>query len=116
MLELPDGPWWDWDIQSYDSSRLCLAADHDLTYSHRLEVVFTDVAYLQCPTQFTEPVFREPTPAERDLVRRYLGEDPPVIVAFDLEAEIGWSGPLPCLIAAETVEVTVGRVDRTIAG
>ncbi|GAA1651146.1 hypothetical protein [Actinoplanes couchii] len=111
MLVLPEGPWTDWDVQEFDSSRLRLAANHDLTYAHGLEVVFTDVAYLACPAQFLDPVFREPAPAERELVRAYVGEYPPVIVAFDVESLAG-PGTLPCLIAAETVEIVVGTVHR----
>ncbi len=112
MIKLPPGPWSEWDIQEFDSSRLRLAANYDLTYYHGLEVVFTDVAYLACPTQFTDPTFREPTRDERELVRRHVGEDPPLIVAFDLEPLIGSREPLPCLIAAETVEVVIGNVYR----
>jgi hypothetical protein len=112
VLELPEGSCsWDWDIQEFDSSRLRLAANYDLTYYHRLEVVFTDVAYLACPTQFSDPAFREPTQPERELVRRHVGEEPPLIVAFDVESLEG-EGILPCLIAAETAEVVVGLVYR----
>ncbi|BCY08479.1 hypothetical protein [Actinoplanes sp. L3-i22] len=112
MLDLPEGAsTWDWDIHDFDGSRLLLAADNDLTYHHGLEVIFTDVAYLACPTQFSDPQFRQPTLAERTLVRRYVGEEPPVIVAFDVES-LEWEGLLPCLIAAETAEVVMGLVYR----
>ncbi|GLW29203.1 hypothetical protein [Actinoplanes regularis] len=111
MLELPQGPWWDWDLHEFNNSRLRLAANYDLTYYHGLELVFTDVAYLACPTQFSDPTFRQPTKAERDLARRFAGEEPPLVVAFDVESEEGY-GLLPCLVAAESVEVVVGTVYR----
>jgi hypothetical protein len=41
-------------------------------------------------------------------VRRYVDEEPPVIVAFDV-------GLLPCLVAAESVEVVPGLVRRRLA-
>lgn len=111
MIELPEGSWWDWDVRQFDGSRLRLAAGQDLTYHHGLELVFTDVVYLACPTQFPEPRFREPTPGEQALVRRYVGEELPLVFAFDVESPAGGE-PLPCLVAAEAVEVVVGRVYR----
>lgn len=83
----------------FDGSQLRLAAGHDLTYHHGLEVVFTDVAYLACPTQFWDPRFREPTPEERALVPRHVGEESPVVVAFDVDAPAG-GDLLSCLVAA----------------
>ncbi|MDH6465569.1 hypothetical protein M2302_005771 [Micromonospora sp. A200] len=111
MIELPEGSWWDWDALHFDGSQLRLAAGHDLTYHHGLEVVFTDVAYLACPTQFRDPRFREPTLDERALVRRHVGEEPPVIVAFDVDAPAG-GDLLTCLVAAGAVEVVPGLVYR----
>ena len=111
MIELPGGAWWDWDVLEFDGVRLRLAAGHDLTYYHDLEVVFTDVAFLTCPVQFFDARFREATPDERELVRRYAGEVPPLVSAFDVESPAG-GGLLPCLVAAEAAEVVVGRVYR----
>ncbi|MER7333668.1 MULTISPECIES: hypothetical protein [unclassified Micromonospora] len=111
MLELPEGPWWDWDVLHFDGSQLRMAAGLDLTYHHGLEVVFTDVAYLACPTQFWDPRFREPTLDERALVRRHVGQESPVIVAFDVDAPDG-GDPLSCLVAAESVGVVPGLVYR----
>lgn len=111
VIALPPGSWWDWDVLHFDGSELTLAAGHDLTYHHGLEVVFTDVAYMAFPTQFQDPSFRAPTRAERDLIIRYVGEEPPVIVAFDVEAVAG-EGTLFCLVAAESVSVVPGTVYR----
>lgn len=111
VLHLPDGPWWDWDLLEYDGAHLRFAAGSDLTYHHGLELLFTDVAYLACPTQFSDPTFREPTSDERETLRGYVGQEPPVVVAFDVAAEFG-EGSLPCVIAAESVEVVVGVVYR----
>ncbi|HEX8627653.1 MAG TPA: hypothetical protein VF755_05730, partial [Catenuloplanes sp.] len=111
VIELPAGSWWDWDVLDFDGCRLRLAAGHDLTYHHGLEVIFTDVTYLACPTQFHDPQFREPTHDERALARRHAGEEPPIVVAFDVAAQVG-DGHLPCLVAAESVEVVRGLVYR----
>jgi hypothetical protein len=86
---LPEGSWWDWDLFCWNGSELRLAAGYDLAYHHGLELVFSDVGYLACPTQFSRPQFREPTPGEGDTVRRYVGEESRVVVAFDVEAELG---------------------------
>ena len=111
VIELPEGSWWDWDVLEFDGSRLRLAAGYDLTYHHGLEVVFTDVEYLACPAKFSEPRFREPTPSEGELVRRHVGETPPLVMAFDVASPVG-GDPLPCLVAAASVEVVLGVVYR----
>ena len=111
MIELPESSWWDWDILYFDGSHLCMAAGSDLTYHHTLEVVFSDVVYLACPISFQHPRFREPTLRERALVQRHVGEEPPLIVAFDVEAPAG-EEPLACLVAAGSVESLPGVVYR----
>jgi hypothetical protein len=111
VIELPEGSWWDWDVLEFDGSRLTLAAGYDLAYHHGLELVFTDVAYLACPTRFSDPRFREPTPNEHESVRRHVAEGPPLVLAFDVASPAG-GDLLPCLIAAESVEVMTGLVYR----
>jgi hypothetical protein len=111
VIELPEGSWWDWDLLHFDGSRLTLAAGPDLTYHHGLELVFTDVVYLACPTQFSEPRFREPTQDEQEMLRRYIGEIAPLIVAFDVESPAD-GDPLACIVAAEAVDIVLGRVYR----
>ncbi|MER7953583.1 hypothetical protein [Streptomyces sp. NPDC096030] len=113
VLRLPEGNWWDWEVVAFDGSRLRLGAGHDLSYHHLLEVVFTDVSYLRCPTLFMDAVFRAPTREESAEVARLLGEEPPVLVAFDADA--GGGPPTPCLIAAEDVEVVAGCFPRVAA-
>lgn len=110
-VNLPEGSWWDWELLTGNGAELRLAAGYDLTYHHGLELVFTEVSYLACPTRFCHARFREPTSQERDSVRRYVGDVPPVVAAFDVEAEFG-DGNLPCVVAADTVEVVPGTVYR----
>ncbi|MFD3946931.1 hypothetical protein [Streptomyces sp. NPDC058579] len=110
VLRLPEGSWWDWEVVDYNGSRLRLGAGHDLTYHHLLEVVFTDVSYLRCPTMFTDAEFRAPTREEVAEAARLLGEEPPVLVAF--EADAGSGRPTPCLIAADAVDVVTGHFPR----
>lgn len=109
-LALPEGPWWEWRVLSFDGSRLRLGAGHDLSYYHSLEVVLTDASYLRCPTMFMDPVFRAPTDEERTEVIRLLGEEPAVLVAF--EADGGGTEPASCLIAAEALDVVTGHFRR----
>ena len=111
MIELPEDSWWDWDVLHFDGSQLRLAAGHDLSYHHGLELVFTDVDYLACPTQFQDPRFREPTPDERAMIRQHVGQESALVVAFDVEAPVE-SELLPCLVAAGSVEVVRGLVYR----
>ena len=110
LLPLPEGSWWDWTVLGYDGSRLTLAAGHDVTYHHGLEVVFTDTLYVRCPMDFADPAFREPTPEERAEVTRLVGDEPPVLVAF--EADGGGTASSSCLIAAEDWAVRQGRFSR----
>ncbi|MFY4723578.1 hypothetical protein [Streptomyces sp. LaBMicrA B280] len=107
---LPEGSWWDWEVIGWDAGALRLAADHDLTYHHTLEVVFVAPALVSCPLAFQDPVFRAPTTDEAEHLARTLGERPPVVVAF--EADAGGSEPVSCLIAAERVEIRQGPVPR----
>jgi hypothetical protein len=102
-IQLPEGSWWDWDVVAWNAGQLRLAAGHDLTYQHDLELVFDDPAFVSCPTSFHDPTFRAPTPDEILTVTRHLGEQLPVVVAF--EADAGGQEPLSCLIAAERLEI-----------
>ncbi|MCM1966780.1 MULTISPECIES: hypothetical protein [unclassified Streptomyces] len=116
-IQLPEGSWWDWDVIAWDGGQFKLAADHDLTYHHGLELVFGDPLLVSCPSSFHDPVFRAPSPAELLKVRRRLGEEPPVVVAF--EADAGGREPVSCLIAAGRLDIvreTVLRYWREDAG
>ncbi|MEU2545616.1 hypothetical protein ABZ618_09275 [Streptomyces roseolus] len=107
---LPEGPWDAWELRRFDGSRLTLVAGHDLTYHHGLEVELVDVSYVRCPTGFMDPVFREPTAGERAEVLRIVGEEPPVLLAF--EADGGGTAPVTRLLAAEDLAVRQGRFPR----
>ncbi|MEU6245311.1 hypothetical protein [Streptomyces sp. NPDC047024] len=107
---LPEGSWWDWEVVTWDAGRLVLAAGHDLTYHHGLEVVFVSPLFVSCPPAFQDPVFRAPTAGERERLARTLGEESPVVVAF--EADGGGRDPVSCLVAAERVDVVPGLFER----
>lgn len=109
-IQLPGGSWWDWDVITWNAAEFRLAAGHDLTYHHGLELVFGDPAFVSCPARFFDPVFRAPTSEELGGVTRRLGEEPPVLVAF--EADAGGSEFVSCLIAAERVEILQETVLR----
>ncbi|MFF0740219.1 hypothetical protein ACFYVL_07440 [Streptomyces sp. NPDC004111] len=59
---------------------------------------------------FHDPVFRSPSPDELLRVTRRLGEQPPVVVAF--EADAGGQEPTSCLIAAERLDIVHETVLR----
>ncbi|MBA9048604.1 hypothetical protein BJ996_005335 [Streptomyces phaeogriseichromatogenes] len=111
---LPEGSWWDWEVTGWDAGALRLAADHDLTHHHALEVVFVAPALVPCPPAFQDPVFRAPAAEEAERLAQSLGERPPVLVAF--EADAGGSEPVSCLIAAERMEIRHGQVPRHTRG
>ncbi|MGW4056325.1 hypothetical protein ACWENA_36450 [Streptomyces sp. NPDC004779] len=110
LLPLPEGAWWEWEVRGFDGSRLALVAGYDLAYHHGLEVELTDTVSVRCPTAFTEPVFREPTPGERAEVARITGEEPPVLLAF--EADGGGTAPVSCLVAAGAWALRQGHFPR----
>ncbi|WP_326841107.1 hypothetical protein OHB33_01220 [Streptomyces sp. NBC_01558] len=109
-IQLPEGPWWDWDVIAWDGGQLRLAAGHDLTYRHGLELIFGDPIFVSCPSGFHDPVFRSPSPDELLKVTRQLGEKPPIVVAF--EADAGGQEPVSCLIAAERLDIVQESVLR----
>ncbi|MEU2673059.1 hypothetical protein ABZ622_30205 [Streptomyces sp. NPDC007164] len=109
-IRLPEGSWWDWDVIAWDPGRLSLAAGWDLAYHHGLELVFDDPGFVSCPATFQDPVFRDPTSEERARVARQLGEELPVVVAF--EADAGGREPVSCLVAAEKLKIVRGTVLR----
>lgn len=74
-IPLPEGSWWDWDVITWDAGQFRLAAGHDLTYSHGLELGFGDPVFVSCPTTFHDPVFRVPTSEERMRLARRLGRN-----------------------------------------
>ncbi|MFI8895528.1 hypothetical protein [Streptomyces paradoxus] len=95
---------------AWSAGQLCLAAGHDLTYHHGLELVFDGPVFVSCPASFHDPTFRAPSPDEILSINRHLGEQPPVVVAF--EADAGGQEPVSCLIAAERLEIVRERVLR----
>ncbi|MFF1918623.1 hypothetical protein ACFVYE_45420 [Streptomyces sp. NPDC058239] len=109
-VQLPEGSWWDWDVISWNAGQLRLAAGHDLTYHHGLELVFDDPVFVSCPSSFRDPTFRTPSSDELLQVTRQLGGELPVVVAF--EADAGGQEPVSCLIAAERLEIVQETVLR----
>lgn len=109
-IRLPEGSWWDWEVIAWNPVEFRLAAGHDLTYSHGLELVFGEPAFVSCPAMFQDPVFRAPTADEVRSVADRFGEHPAVLVAF--EADGGGREPVPCLIAAQRLQVVHERVPR----
>ncbi|GGS26347.1 hypothetical protein GCM10010252_76670 [Streptomyces aureoverticillatus] len=110
VIQLPEGPWWDWDVVEWNAGRLRLGAGHDISYAHHLELVFADPVLVRCPSSFQDPVFRAPTPDEIRLVADQIGEMPAVICAFGADA--GGPDRAACLIAAGQLDVVQGTVFR----
>ncbi|MFJ4526055.1 hypothetical protein ACIP4Y_34860 [Streptomyces sp. NPDC088810] len=108
--KLPEGSWWDWEIIACDAGQLRLAAGYDLAHHHGLEVIFTDPLFVSCPPAFQDPVFRPPTTEETTRLARVLGEEAPLVVAF--EADAGGREAVRCLVAAGRLDVRPGLVRR----
>jgi hypothetical protein len=117
--ELPEGPWWEWDVLPAQPGLFVLGADFDLSYHHGLELRFHEPVFVQCPEYFMDPVFREATAAEVERVAGAVGTDgvagaagglPEVLVAFECDA--GGAGPETGLIAARRLETVTGVVFR----
>ncbi|MGW1894728.1 hypothetical protein ACWCP6_31475 [Streptomyces sp. NPDC002004] len=109
-IQLPEGSWWDWDVVAWDAGQLRLAAGHDLTYHHGLELVFHGTVLVRCPSSFHDPVFRAPTADELLTITRQLCGEPPVVIAFEADAD--GEEPVSCLIAAERLEIVQETVLR----
>ena len=111
VLRLPEGSWWDWEVIGWDRGTLCLAAGSDLTYHHDLEVRFSGTVYVACPESFSDPVFREPSDTERDLLRHLASDVQFQVHAFDVDPP-GGNGTMACVIVAASVEAVPGVVYR----
>ncbi|MFI5687498.1 hypothetical protein [Streptomyces sp. NPDC051636] len=107
---LPAGSRWDREVLARDVGRLRLAAGYDLTHHQGLELIFCDPVFVSCPQAFQDPAFRTPTDEETEGLARFLGETPPVVVAF--EAEAGGRDAVSCPIAAERPDILPGLVPR----
>ena len=61
---LSTGGMVEFRFDSFDGSRLVVIGSFDLCYYHNVELVFTEVAFIRCPTSFYEPQFRNAGTAE----------------------------------------------------
>ncbi|AYN39003.1 hypothetical protein D9753_08835 [Streptomyces dangxiongensis] len=110
--QLPEGSSWDREVVARDAGQSRLAAGYDLTYRHGPELIFAGPVFLPCPQSFRDPGLRPPTAGTARLARA-LGEEVPLIVAF--EADAGGPEAVSCVIAAERLEVRPGIVPRRLA-
>lgn len=83
--ELNSGKGWDWRISSFDGCTLDFSAGTSIEYS-RLVVKVQEVSYLNCPVEFSHPIFREATPVERaDIAGLVPLDQQDIIVAIEAE-------------------------------
>ena len=111
--------YWDWRLDRLDPligtdgskpwtpNTLTIIADYDLSYHHSVEVVFKDVGYIECPTEFSHPKFRDAIPSDRERIGNAGGYGR-MIVAWEIEGNFG--GTVLCLIAAHEVVIREGLV------
>jgi hypothetical protein len=90
---------------------LRLAAGSDLTYHHDLEVCFSGAVYVACPESFSDPVFREPSDTDRELLRHLDSDVPLQVYAFDVDPP-GGNELMACVIVAASVQIVPGVVYR----
>lgn len=64
----------DYQILSFNDSRLFVIGSFDLDYYHEVEIAFEGVSYIELPTVFNWPTLRAATPDEANAYA-YLGLD-----------------------------------------
>lgn len=89
-------------MESWDTSGLRLIADNDLTYHRSVEVTFIDVVWVASADLFHHPVFRPPTPTEREFARHVTTGEEHDLFTWDAETA---TGTVPMMVIARTVEV-----------
>jgi len=90
----------DFEVQAYDGSRLLIVGSFDLAYYHEVEIEFEEVAYIELPTQFSDPRLRIAT-AEESARLRFLDLSPPEkLYAIDADPDVDGQ---TFFIAAESV-------------
>ena len=107
LIELRDNGL-DWRIYNYDGCNLTLAANNTLTYGHVLELRFTDVTYINCPTEFYSPQFRLASPNELQYLQSFLDLLGQFAVMIDAEAKNSIE-PRPFVVCADSL--SFHRVD-----
>jgi len=45
--------WFDFEIDKYENGNLSIMGSTDFSYYHELEIVFEDVFFIQCPTNWS---------------------------------------------------------------
>jgi hypothetical protein len=51
-------------LRSFDGSTLVVVGSFDLCYYHDVELTFTDVQHINCPTEFRDPTFGDVGPCD----------------------------------------------------
>jgi len=83
--ELNNGKGWDWCVSAFDGCTLHLSAGTSIEYS-RLIVKVYGVSYLNCPVDFSHPIFRLATFAERtDIAGLVPLDHQDIVVAIEAE-------------------------------
>jgi hypothetical protein len=80
----------DFRIQSYSGSKLLLIGSFDLCYYHDIELIFSEVSFIRCPTTFFCPHFTQAdTGHGESRFQIHTDEGDFEIVAGSLDATIG---------------------------
>ena len=102
----------DWRIYRFDGCNLTLAANNTLAYGHVVELRFTDVSYISCPTEFYSPNFRLASPDELKHLQSFLDLDGQLAVMIDAESSNSMDAR-PFVVCADSLSlhhVTVSYV------
>lgn len=94
----------DWRIHDYDGCNLTLAANNTLAYGHVMELRFTDVSYINCPTEFYSPNFRIASRDELKHLESFLDLDGQLAVMIDAESSNSMD-PRPFVICAGSLSL-----------
>ena len=82
-------------MESYDGCKLLIIGSFDLCYDHDIELTFSEVSFIRCPTTFSSPRF-----SDSGFIPVVYGGFRFLILAEEGEFEI----------VAESVDATIGKV------
>ena len=101
-------PVWDCSIIKFDGNDLLIAGGTDGPISHenaRIFLEFTNVAYIECPVEFSQPKIRLASMREIEKLNKRESIDERKVFAIEAET-MGAAAPQVFYIIAESVSVS----------
>jgi len=108
FLELNAREFWDFSVPSLEVDVLTIIGGNDLSYSHAVEIVFSEVTFISLPTYFSHALFRLASREEVSALRD-RNEIEGTVFCIVAEHGNGSDGPKH-FVAASRVECRFGTV------